>query len=495
MAAANAVNIPDQYLEALVEISREINSIQESGILLERTLEIALKQLAAERGFILLTDSESGEMQPRASRNIDSASISDISEISNSSVQKVMTEKRPMLTFDTLSDEEFDRTQSVVLHKISSIACVPLLLKGELIGVIYIDSRGQKAAFNRQSIDFLSAFANQAAVAIQNARLMESLRRENKLLREEFQRMHAFKEIVGSSKSMTAVFQLMSKVVNNSTTVLVVGETGTGKEMVARAIHYNGIRKDKPFVAVNCAAIPDNLLESELYGYKKGAFTGATSDKSGLIETANHGTIFLDEISEIPLNLQAKLLRFLQEKEIMPVGGTEQIAVDVRVIAASNRDLAEEVREGRLREDLYYRLNIIPIQLPPLRERKKDIPLLAQHFLEKHRKAVGKEIKAFQHDALEKLLEYGWAGNVRELENVIERAVVMASHDHIVPDDIMLRELQDESRIDAGMKLDDISRVLLEKTLRAFEGNKTKTAEAMGVSLRWVHYKSKEWDL
>ncbi|MEL6821861.1 MAG: sigma 54-interacting transcriptional regulator, partial [Calditrichota bacterium] len=387
------------------------------------------------------------------------------------------------------------RSHSVVMQKIRSIACVPLEIKGTLIGAIYIDSRNQKARFTQKSLDFLAAFANQAGIAIENARLLESLRQENEVLKEEVNRIYAFKELVGSSKAMLPVFDMIKKVVDNSTTVLIVGETGTGKELIARAVHYNGIRKDKPFIPVNCAALPENLLESELYGYKKGAFTGANADKKGLIEVADTGTLFLDEIAEIPMSLQAKLLRFLQEKEIMPIGGAAPKKVNVRIIAATNRNLADEVREGRFREDLYYRLSIIPINLPPLRERKSDIPLLAEHFLKKFATDTGKRINGFEEEVMGSLKSYGWPGNVRELENAIERAVVLASDNKIKESDVIVRGLEQQNRIESGMTLDDVSRILLTKTLRSCEGNKTRASEMMGVSLRWVHYKTKEWGI
>lgn len=489
------INIPERYLKALIEISQEINSIQEPEKLLEQILNIAIQQLSAERGFILLRENSAKEMLPKVAKNIDPSKISKVSEISSTAVEKVISNQKPILTFDALKDQNFDSTESVILHQIRSIACVPMLLRGDLIGVIYIDSRGQKARFNQQSLEFLNAFANQAAIAIENARLLESLRSENELLKGEFHRIYAFKEIIGRSKSMEPVLQLMGKVLNNNTTVLITGETGTGKELVARAIHHNGQRSDKPFVAVNCSAIPENLLESELFGYKKGAFTGAVSDKKGLIEAANNGTLFLDEIAEIPTNLQVKLLRFLQEREVMPVGGNQATKVDVRIIAATNRNLTEEIKSGRFREDLYYRLNVIALHIPPLRERKKDIPLLAHHFLKKFSKSLQKEVSGFKPQALQKLIDYQWQGNVRELENTIERAVVLTNTNLVAEEDIILEELKSLSGIEPGMALEELSRTLLQKTLDAYDGNKTKAAEMMGVSLRWIHYKMKEWDL
>lgn len=487
--------IPDRYLNALVEISQEINSIQDLETLLNRILDVALQRLSAERGFILLRDGEAGELMPAAVRNIDPEAVSDAAEISSTAVDKVIASGTSILTFDTDADAQFDEAHSVVLQKIRSIACVPLSQKGTVIGVIYMDSRGRKADFTRQSLDFLDAFANQAAIAIENAQLLRRLRRENDSLRAEFQRVFSFREILGESSAMKAVFDMMNKVLTNHTTVLLVGETGTGKELIARAIHYNGLRQDKPFIPVNCAAIPENLIESELFGYRKGAFTGATADKKGLFEAAHQGTLFLDEVGEFPLSLQAKLLRVLQEKEVMPVGSVQSVKVDVRIVAATNRELSREVAEGRFREDLYYRLNIVPITVPPLRDRRKDIPLLAHHFLKKYAAEIGKPLTGFERDVVTALEEYGWPGNVRQLENAIERAVVFADGPTVARSDLLLTEATARGGIEAGMTLDEVSRALLEKTLRACDGNKTRAAEQMGVSLRWIHYKIKEWDI
>lgn len=487
-------DIPQQYLQALLEISNQINSIKKPEELLENILDIALQQLSAERGFILLK--ENGEYLPRAVKNIEKQRLDAIDDISHSTIQKVIEKKQPLLSFDALSDGRFDDSQSVILHQIQSIAVVPLVLKGELIGVIYIDSRGQKARFSKQSLDFLQAFANQAAIALENAQLIVRFQQENAILKEEFHRIYAFKEIIGKSKAMEQVFQMMGKVLNNDANVLLLGETGTGKELVARAIHYNGSRSKKAFVPVNCGAIPESLIESELFGHKKGAFTGAINDKEGLIKVADGGTLFLDEVGELPHTVQVKLLRFLQDRQFTPVGEVNPHTTDVRIITATNRDLLKAINEGVFREDLYYRLHVIHIIIPPLRERRKDIPILTQYFLEKFVSKLKKQINSVSPSAMDLLLQYDWPGNVRELENTLERAVVLDSNNCIDEDDLMLvLDERNPSGIEAGMKLENLSKKLLEKTLIAVEGNKTLAADMMGVSLRWVHYKAKEWDL
>ncbi|RQW01643.1 MAG: GAF domain-containing protein, partial [Calditrichaeota bacterium] len=400
------------------------------------------------------------------------------------------------LTFDALSDERFDDSQSVILQQIRSIACVPLMFKDNFSGMIYIDSRGKKARFTRESLDFLQAFANQAAIALENVRLLVQLQEENALLKEEFHRLYSFKEIIGKSAAMQNVYRTIGKVLNNDTTVLIQGETGTGKELIARAIHYNGWRKEYPFVPVNCAAIPENLIESELFGHKKGSFTGAISDKKGLIAAADKGTLFLDEIGELPASAQVKLLRFLQDKEFTPVGEIKPTHADVRILAATNKDLLKQVQEGNFREDLYYRLNIINVQVPALRNRMEDIPLLIHHFLDRYNRKLSRNIRKIDNAVMKMFMSYSWPGNIRELENTIERAVVMSSRPIITEEDILLPENSvQKNTVRAGMTLEEVSRQLLDRTLKAVDGNKTRAAEMMEVSLRWIHYKMKEWKL
>jgi two-component system response regulator PilR (NtrC family) len=341
-------------------------------------------------------------------------------------------------------------------------------------------------------------------LVIQKALEKGHLRKENILLRREIESRAGFANFIGKSESMQKVFSLIRQVADTRSTVLITGESGTGKELVAKAIHFNSSRKDKPFVTVNCGALPETLLESELFGYMKGAFTGATANKQGLFEAANGGTIFLDEISATTPALQIKLLRVLQEREFMRVGGTTDIKVDVRVIAASNKDLLAEVSKGTFREDLFYRLNVILIPLPALRDRKEDIPLLVDFFLTKF--APGKEPKKITPDALKLLMGYRWAGNVRELENTIERLIILASGDTIsrehVPDSVNTPPVSPElipteipkEGLDLEALLGNAEKALLQKALEKTGGVKTEAAKLLGLSFRSFRHRLHKYE-
>lgn len=340
-------------------------------------------------------------------------------------------------------------------------------------------------------------------LVIQKALEKGHLRKENILLRREIESRAGFENFIGKSEPMQRVFSLIRQVADTRSTVLITGESGTGKELVARAIHFNSTRKDKPFVTVNCGALPETLLESELFGYMKGAFTGAAANKQGLFEAANSGTIFLDEISGTTPALQIKLLRVLQEREFMRLGGTTEIKVDVRVIAASNKDLLAEVSKGAFREDLFYRLNVIQIHLPPLRDRKEDIPVLVDFFQNKF--SSGKEPKKITPDALNMLMSYRWAGNVRELENTIERLTILASGDTIrlehIPDsvknlqpgaELIPSDIPDEG-LDLEALLENTEKALLQKALDKSGGVKTEAAKLLGLSFRSFRHRLQKY--
>ncbi len=327
------------------------------------------------------------------------------------------------------------------------------------------------------------------------------LRSEINRLRREVNKEYSFNQILGKSKPMREIFDLIRRVADSPTNILITGESGTGKELVAKALHYNSERKDAAFVAVNCAAIPEQLLESELFGHMRGAFTDAKVDKRGLFEEAAKGTLFLDEISELPLMLQAKLLRAIQEKEIRRLGANRPIAVDTRLIAATNLNLSEEVKAKRFREDLYYRLNVIEMRLPPLRERREDIPLLVDAFLKKFGQARGKDVKGVSETTLALLIDYAWPGNVRELENVIERAVTLSRGDKILPDDLpaTIQGSRGDRRVldEAAEKmhpLHEIEKEYIKKILEKMGGNKYQAAQVLGIDRKTLYRKLGEMD-
>jgi DNA-binding NtrC family response regulator len=322
---------------------------------------------------------------------------------------------------------------------------------------------------------------------------------ENSLLRQELQRTYDFDQIIGQSMPMKKVFEVIKRVAHSEGTVLITGKSGTGKEIVARAIHYNSPRREKRFMPINCGAIVDTLFESELFGHKKGSFTGATVDKEGLLKVAEGGTVFLDEVSEIPIQLQVKLLRALEQREITPVGMTEPIKIDVRIIAATNRDLRKEVENGRFRDDLYYRLNVVEIDLPSLKERPDDIPILAQHFLNVLKKQMSKPIQGFANEAMRALLQYQWKGEVRELENVIERAVIFCDEEFVGLEHLpeYMRPAEDLPLVSSGHgtlkdAVKSFERQFIQQTLSACGQNKEAAAKVLGVSLSSLYRKIEE---
>ena len=324
------------------------------------------------------------------------------------------------------------------------------------------------------------------------------LKKEVVRLKKEVESRYQFHQLIGKSPAMQKIYDLIERVSDTPSNVLITGESGTGKELVAKAIHYNGIRKEGPFVAVNCAAIPETLLESELFGYKRGAFTDAKSDKKGLIFEAHEGTLFLDEITEMPYTLQAKLLRVSEEREVRPLGDTSSYPIDVRIISTSNRDIKSHMQEGRFREDLYYRLKVIDIELPPLRERREDIPLLTQHFLDKFIRDLKKNTSGVSEEALKFLINYSWPGNVRELENVIQRGITLSQHEVLLPEDLPTSLVQepDENLIAKGLggklTIDQLEKEYIKRTLIEVGGNKTKAAEILGLDRKTLYRKLQE---
>ncbi len=333
-------------------------------------------------------------------------------------------------------------------------------------------------------------------VVLKRALYMQSLQQENERLQRQLESRYTFTNIVGKSHKMQESFRLIKKVAPSNCSVLLQGESGTGKELVARAIHYNGPRKEKPFVPVNCAALPEALLESELFGYEKGAFTGAGARKLGKFEVASEGTVFLDEIADMSLSMQAKILRVVQEQSFERVGGTKSVKVDFRLITATNKDLEKGLAKGLFREDLYHRLNVVTIYLPPLRQRKEDIPLLANCFLKRCNRVNGAKVKTISAEVLDLLMDYEWPGNVRELENVIERAVVLTNNDVILPEDILLRPWKSTSDSEIissprAISLVEGEKTLIQKALKTTHWNQTKAAKLLGIHRNTIRRKIK----
>ena len=419
-------------LNTLLRIANGIGSIRDREALTWQLLGMVFDVAPAERGAILYF-SDSPE-------NLESAIAWDRVEgpgspvrVSRSVIQSVLRERAGLLVRDVDMDRSFSRAPTLKNLQIRSLVCVPLTGAGKVIGVIYLDSRKPTQQFDQNHLQVMTGVANLTSLALENIRHWEELREENRYLRAEIELEHG---MVGSSARIREILDVIQRVAPTTSTVLIQGESGTGKELVARAIHCNSPRADRPFVAINCAALTDSLLESELFGHEKGAFTGAFAQKKGKIEVAGGGTLFLDEISELALGLQAKLLRVLQEREFERVGGTRPIKADVRVLAATNRSLPDCVQGGSFRGDLFYRLNVVTITTPPLRDRREDIAALAESFVAKASKKCNVRRKRLSQAAQSLLMQYDWPGNVRELENAIERAMVLGAAEEILPEDL-----------------------------------------------------------
>ena len=457
---------------------------------------------------IELTDSSDGKMatvfgtmrktEVRADKEAKAPPI----RASRAVIRRVLSERVAVLVAN--APQDLAGAASIMGARIQSIVGVPLWDGEQIRGVIQCDNRSTAAMFRERDLEVLLSLAGQASLAIENARLHQRLRLAEEQLRAENRYLKSREEKrrpidpIGQSAAFRDVLRHVQKVTDTRATVCIEGETGTGKELVASLIHHQSGRRDKLFVAQNCAAVPDTLLESELFGHKKGSFTGADADKKGLFEVADGGTLFLDEIGEMSLGLQAKLLRVLQEGEVRPVGATQPRKVDVRILCATNRSLEKEVAEGRFRQDLYYRLKVYPIVLPPLRERREDISVLAEHFLRKYASELKKAIPGFTSETLAQMAAYNWPGNVRELENEVQRLLIQVeTESFITPDLLSPRMRQTEGLMDrispkkGQLKdmMDEVERFLLIQALRDHGGNKTRTAETLGITREGLHKK------
>ncbi len=478
----------DQF-EGLYKISQILNSATYEETLIQDTLDIVIKLINAERGLCARYDDETKTFEILAARNVQKESITDLSNFSSGILQQVISKKTPCLYHDVLADPNLSQFQSVQIQGIKSVIGVPIISKGNIWGVIIADSRLNRKEYTEDNLIFLDFFSNLVSLALDHISKLKILNDENELLKIKLKETTEIPQMIGRSRVMQELASTIKKVAQTDATILLLGESGTGKDLVANAIHQLSQRKDRPFLAQFCGSIPDTLLESELFGYKKGAFTGANTDKKGLFEFANKGSFFLDEIGDISPALQAKLLRVIQNKEIIRLGDTETIKIDVRIITATNKDLKALIKDGKFREDLFYRLNVFPISVPPLRDRRDDIALLTNHFF---KKLSGREIKV-DPIAMKKLENYYWPGNVRQLENVLQRALIICETNRLLPEHIIFEEEDDVNEFSGT--LENFEKIILKKRLAQFDGNKTLTAKSLGVSVRWVQLKVKEFNI
>ncbi len=470
--------------EALVRFSERLLGATDLPRLLDELLDALVEVTQADKGFLILL--QDAEMTVRSARNVARETIEGaVGRVSDTIVRRVVETGKALVVADALHDAEWSGSTSVVNLRLCSVMCAPLKQKGEVFGVIYLGNDNVVSLFDQRSLDLLTVFAAQASLLVQNGLLLDSLRRENVALREAVT-TRRYGDLVGSGASMREVFRRIEKVASTDISVLITGETGTGKEVVAREIHRRSARHAGPFVAVNCGAIPEALLESELFGHVKGAFTGAVASRLGRFQAAAGGTLFLDEVGEMPPGLQVKILRALQERSVTRVGESRPEPVDLRVVAATNKVLEQEIERGTFREDLYYRLNVVSIRLPPLRERGDDVGVIARYFLQQYAREFASRARGFTPGALVALKKYAWPGNVRELENRVKKAVVLADRSLVSAEDLDLSPEVLEPTAPLAEATREFQRRYVNEVLERNGGNRTKTAKDLGVDPRTV---------
>jgi len=483
----------------LIETSALINSnYADAKTLLTQIIEFSARLVDAEAASLVLYQADKKKLR------FEVASGPRQNELTGQSIDAdkgvvgwVVQQGKALIVNDPESDIRFSPDISRNLDfPTRSILAVPMKIKGKLVGVIEVINKKGNRYFLEEDLKWLEYFALQAAIAIENARFLEKARNEIAYLSEKAQELDGVHEIVCASHIMLEKVELADRIAPSDASVLILGESGVGKELFAERIHRNSKRRDKPFIKVNCAALPETLLESELFGHVKGAFTDAIQDRVGRFEAADGGTIFLDEIAEMSLKLQAKLLRVLQQKSFERVGSSQTKTVDIRIIAATNRDLETMVEQNLFRADLYYRLNVLPLWIPPLRERKDDIPVLADLFLKRYARETNKSIQGFSDTAMELMLSYSWPGNVRELENAIERAVVMSQDSTVSPADLMLGTKTADIDEFRGKNLKDAVNIFkthfIRKSLELHGWNQTETAKSLQIQRTYLSRLVKE---
>jgi Nif-specific regulatory protein len=476
-------------LEALLSITSVLGSVKRLEELEQKLLETITGVIPADRGAIILV----GDSVEQFTSIFGWDRVPDDHhpvDVSRAVIERALRDRVAVLSGDVAGSPDGTQGKDRQAPGGSrSLLAVPLVVFDRTVGVIYLDAEDARVRLDEGHLEWLKAFGRVAAVALENARRAQWLENENRRLRDELDLDHS---MIGQSLAMQQVYQFIAKAAPSPSTVLIRGESGTGKELVARAIHRNSPRAECPFVAVNCAAVTETLLESEMFGHEKGAFTGAVSQKKGRIELADRGTLFLDEISELAPNLQAKLLRVLQEREFERVGGTQTVRVNIRVLAATNQDLEKAMNEGRFRPDLYYRLNVVSVTLPSLRERREDIPLLASHFAARYAERANRPAITVSPEAMTYLTHYEWPGNVRELEHAVERAVVLGEGAVIrpenLPEDILEIDLPQRDLLPYFHEVvKRTKRDLILKAIKQAGGNYTEAAKTLGLQPTYLH--------
>ena len=515
----------ERKLQMLLDINKRLNTAPHTDEILRRAMDAAIDLTGAERGFVLLRRTPANsraELEVAVARNLDKEKLERSHlKFSRGIAEQVLATGEPMVTGNAQSDARFSGESSVHAMHLQSVLCVPVLAPGEILGALYVDNRFQRGRFTGDDVTVMLAFADQVAIALTHARLQEELRRRNAELEQErsrieellrgreaeLERLHEqvrersrgprcfdYSELIGSSEPMHKLFALLDRVIDSELTVLLQGESGTGKELVARAIHRNSPRAARPLVSINCAALPETLLESELFGYERGAFTGAENARSGLLVEAAGGVLFLDEIGDMPLTMQVKLLRVLQEREVRPLGGRRSVPVDFRLVCATNRNLSDEVSAGRFREDLFYRVSAVEIAIPPLRHRAEDIPELTAHFLSRAAHTAQRPVREISRSAIRKLIGFDWPGNVRQLENVVTKAVVMCDQNRILAGDVDLPHRQTGRAGAVGrQEYLERERQRAKEALDSNRWNVSKAAAELGIPRPTFYRKLRAW--
>ncbi len=495
--------IDAKRFETLIEINTLINSnYEDPKSLLTRILESATRLTMGEASSLLLVNPENNKLYFEISLGSKGTEMKKYSLNMGEGIAGWVAEHNTSLIVNDVETDQrfFADISKKISFPTASIIAVPMRMKDRCVGVIELINKKDGKQFTEEDRQWLEIFANQAALAILNARSFQKARDEIFYLQDQVKSEKGYHTFIGKSRLIAEKMEIVGRVARTDSSVLILGESGVGKELFAEQIHLASGRKDKPFIRVNCAALPENLLESELFGHVKGAFTDASSDRRGRFELADGGTIFLDEIGDFPLNLQAKLLRVIQYKVFEKVGASESISVDVRILAATNKDIEKAVSEGKFRNDLYYRLNVLPIYIPPLRERSEDIPELAEHFLKIFAREMNKQIRGFSPKAMEALLAYYWPGNVRELENVVERAVVIGNDEYVKIEDLILKvDGQSEQDEYEGKTFKEainlFKKHFIKNALERHGGRQTETARSLGIQRTYLSKLIKELDV